>query len=212
VKWRAVVFDRDGTLFDSLAIILDSFNYGAKPFVTRQPTDAEWFAAFGPPEPEVLGAFVPALKKREAFNRFYEYYTAHINNVKLFDGVEAMLHRLKKENVKIALFTGGGLQSTEFCLKRERIFDDFDLLITGDDVRRPKPNPEGIFKAIDAFQVLSGETLVVGDAGADVLAGKHAGAVTVLARWAKFPPPHDLPSQPDYTFSLISDFEAFLFH
>ena len=53
-------------------------------------------------------------------------------------------------------------------------------------------------------------TLVVGDAGADVLAGKEAGTVTVLARWSGQVPPFDLKSEPDHIFYSVREFGKFL--
>lgn len=51
----------------------------------------------------------------------------------------------------------------------------FDATITGDDVSEPKPDPEGIFKAMRALQAVPEETLFVGDSNADIQAGKSAG-------------------------------------
>jgi len=51
---------------------------------------------------------------------------------------------------------------------------------------------------------------VVGDAGADILAGESAGTNTALARWSAGAPPYDLPSRPDYTFYSVPEFQTFL--
>ena len=48
VKYNGIIFDRDGTLFDSLHVILRSFNYGIEPFTAKRPTDEEWFEAVWP--------------------------------------------------------------------------------------------------------------------------------------------------------------------
>ncbi|PWT91916.1 MAG: hypothetical protein C5B54_04425 [Acidobacteria bacterium] len=210
MKYKAIIFDRDGTLFNSLPVILRSFNYGIEPFTSKRPTDAEWFAAFGPDEQEVMGKFIPADKKPEAFKRFFEYYQGHFSEIQLYPHVREMLARVKQAVGKIALFTGGGRTSTEFCLREQKILYYFDVLITGDEVINPKPHPEGILKALQTLSVDAHEAMIVGDAGADILAGKDAGVTTVLARWGGAPP-FDLPSRPDYIFNTVSAFEEFLF-
>jgi phosphoglycolate phosphatase/pyrophosphatase PpaX len=210
--WKAVIFDRDGTLFDSLSVILRAFDYGIEPFTQRKINPDEWFAAFGPHEPEVMGKFIDAKHKDEAYRRFFQYYRDHFKEISLYPGMRTILERLHKDNVKLALFTGAGKETARYCLEKGGILDYFNELITGDSVTRPKPDPEGIYKAMNLMDVQPHETLVVGDAGSDVDAGQSAGASTVLARWGGFIPPHDMPSNPDYTFTSIPEFENFLFH
>lgn len=211
MKWKAIIFDRDGTLFDSLPVILRSFNYGIEPFTSKHPTPEQWFEAFGPAEPEVMGAFIPAENKAAAYDRFFKYYRDHFNEIALFPGMGELLQRIHASGIRIALFTGAGRETAEYCLKQQYVLQYFDELVTGDSVLHPKPDPEGILKAMKALNVSSAETLVVGDAGADVIAGQRAGATSILARWSGFIPPHDLPSIPDYKFSSVPDFEHFLF-
>lgn len=213
MKWQALIFDRDGTLFDSLPVILRAFNYGIAPFVNRKPADAEWFAAFGPPEAEVMASLMPQNtdKKDEAFLRYLEFYQRHLSEIMLFPGIYELLREVKDAGATLALFTGGGRESTRFCMEKERILTLFDRLITGEDVVKHKPHPEGIWKVIQEFHLLPDRTLVVGDAGADMLAGKEAGATTALARWSAYPLPYDLQSESDHVFYSVNTFRNFLF-
>jgi HAD superfamily hydrolase (TIGR01549 family) len=211
MKWKGVIFDRDGTLFDSFPVILSAFNYAIEPFTDQRPSDEQWFAAFGPSEPEVISKFIPVANKREATDRFFRCYKERSADVHLFPGIMDVLKRLKESGCKIGLFTGGGRESTRLVLERSGVAGLFDVLITGDDVVRHKPHPEGITTAISRMNVEAPSTLVVGDAGADMIAGQKAGVKTGLARWAARTPPYDLPSRPDYTFYSVADFERFLF-
>src|SRR5438034_730069 len=134
MKWKAVIFDRDGTLFDSFPVILAAFNRAIEPYTTKRPSDTEWFAAFGPAEPEVIGRFIPSEKKEEAFKRFYTYYNEHLAQIRLFDGMKFVLEMLKQKGAKLAIFTGGGLESTRLVLSEKGIAEYFDDVITGDRV------------------------------------------------------------------------------
>jgi HAD superfamily hydrolase (TIGR01509 family) len=210
-RFRAVIFDRDGTLFDSLDVILRSFNYGIEPFTDRRPANEEWFAAFGPAEPEVMAKFIGDEHRQQAFDRFYEYYQSHFHEIPLFPGIRELLSDLHEAGVGMAVFTGGGMESTRFCLREQKILSFFQELVTGDLVRNPKPDPEGVIRAIQSLRVEPQETLVVGDSGADIAAGHRAGAVTVLARWGRFAAPSDFPVPPDYTFQTVSELRQLLF-
>jgi pyrophosphatase PpaX len=209
MRWRAVLFDRDGTLFDSLPVILRSFNYAVEPFVQKPVLDAEWIAAFGPAEPEVLAKFAGEQHKREAFHRFYHYYQEHFSEISLFPGAREMLQRLAETKAKIGLFTGAGETSTQFCLSKEKILYLFDVLVTGDQVEHPKPHPEGVWKAMNSIGAKPSETVLVGDSDADMEAGRAAGVTTILARWGT--PAFPGNSEPDFAFDSISDLHDFLF-
>lgn len=211
MRCKAVIFDRDGTLFDSLEVILRAFNHSIEPFTDRRPADAEWFAAFGPSEPDVIAVFAGQENKQAAFERFYSYYREHFHEIPLFPGIRPLLERLHGAGIPMAVFTGGGYESTIFCLEQQKILSFFQELVTGDRVQHPKPHPEGVLRAIRNLGVAPADTLVVGDAGADILAGQGAGAVTALARWARLAPPFDLPSRPDYVFRQVAELRHMLF-
>lgn len=211
MRWRALIFDRDGTLFDSLAVILKAFNYAIEPFADRIPSDSEWFAAFGPAEPEVMAHFIPVSRKGEAYSRFMDYYKEHFDGIVLFPEVAGMLAGAKERGAKIGLFTGGGLESTRFCLQQKKLLSLFDILITGDQVVHPKPHPEGILRALVDLNVDASQTLVVGDSAADVEAGSRAGTATALVRWSPYTNGFHAAIQPDYVFSNVVDFRDFIF-
>lgn len=129
----------------------------------------------------------------------------------LFPGIKELLKDIEGEGAVVTLYTGGGRESTRFCMEAQSVLTYFDRVITGDDVLRHKPHPEGILKLMQDFQLSPRKTLVVGDAGADILAGQEAGAVTVLARWSGYALPFDLQSEPDQIFYSVSDFRKFVF-
>jgi HAD superfamily hydrolase (TIGR01509 family) len=200
-------------LFDSLPVILRAFNYGVEPFVTKTPADSQWFAAFGPAEAEVMATMLPkdGDYKQQAFYRYLEYYEKHLSEITVFPGIHDLLRDAHEAGVIQAVFTGGGRESTFFCMTKERILTYFDRVITGDDVELHKPHPEGILKVMQDFRLVPEETLVVGDAGADMLAGRSAGAVTVLSRWSGYPLPFDLESESDHVFHSVPEFRNFVF-
>jgi len=210
MKFQAIIFDRDGTLYDSLDVILRAFSYGVEPFTTKRPTREEWFQAFGPAEPDVLGVFIPADKKLKAFHRFYDYYRRHFPEIHLYPGIRELLIRLKEKSAKLMLFTGGGHVSTYFCLEQSGILHLFDQLICGEDVRHPKPNPEGLLKLIKEQNLNPEQTIIVGDSASDVEAGHAAGISTAWLRWSVNAQASEPKVKPDYICDSVKELEQLL--
>ena len=96
-------------------------------------------------------------------------------------GAEACLSTLRRRGVPIGIITRNSLKSVVSALRQ---FDgiesrDFDVVITR-EAALPKPSPEGVFKAAARMGCLAEELMVIGDFRFDVIAGKRAGARTVL--------------------------------
>jgi HAD superfamily hydrolase (TIGR01509 family) len=211
MKYKAVIFDRDGTLFDSLDVILAAFNYAIEPFTERRPSRHEWFQAFGPAEKDVLTKFLPIEKKQAAFYRFFEYYRRHFESIKLYPGMREILHELKANGANLMLFTGGGNLSTWFCLEQTGILPLFDAVVCGEDIIRHKPDPEGIRKLMTEQKVIPSETIVVGDSASDVEAGKAAGAFTVWLCWSENAQQAAPRVAPDFTCKSVGELRMVLF-
>jgi pyrophosphatase PpaX len=210
MKFKGIVFDRDGTLFDSLDVILRSFDYGIEPFTEKRPSRKEWIAAFGPAELDVLAKFIPIEHKQAAFNRFFEYYRDHFHEIHFYPGMRELLFRLKETGAKLMLFTGGGHVSTHFCLEQTGILHLFDALICGEDVQHPKPNPEGILKLLQEQKINPSEMIVVGDAGSDIEAGKAAGIFTAWLCWSENAKLSQPKVEPDFSCISVRELEEIL--
>jgi HAD superfamily hydrolase (TIGR01509 family) len=211
MKYRAIIFDRDGTLFDSLDVILQAFDHAIEPYAVKRPTKEEWFAAFGPAEKDVIGKYVPLEHKQAAFRRFFEYYRNNFDRIGLYPGMRELLVELKANGAKLMLFTGGGNVSTWFCLEQTGILHLFDEIVCGEDVHHPKPHPEGILKLMKEQGVKPHETVVVGDSGSDMEAGHAAGAVTAWLCWSENAQFSQLNVAPDFTCRSVQELRQSLF-
>ena len=211
MRYQGVIFDRDGTLFDSLDVILRAFDHAVHPYVKTLPTREEWFEAFGPAEMDVIAKFIGPEKKLSAFNRFLDYYRGHFEEVPLYDGMRELLDELKAKGRKLMLFTGGGHVSTWYCLERSGILSLFDAIICGEDVTNPKPHPEGILKLMREQKLKPEQTIVVGDAASDVSAGKAAQTKTAWLCWSENAQYSDPNVQPDFSCRSVQELKEVLF-
>ena len=210
MQFHGLIFDRDGTIYDSLDVILRAFAFGVEPFVSLPPSREQWIAAFGPAEPEVLGKFISSQHKQAAFNRFFQYYRDHFSEIHFYPGIRELLFQLKAEGVKLMLFTGGGRVSTHFCLEQTGILHLFDALICGEDVERPKPNPEGLLRLIREQRLALDSSAVIGDSAADVEAGSGAGLKTFWLKWSENAQSREPKVIPDYVCNSVEELKRIL--
>lgn len=213
-KVRAVVFDFDGTLADTLPHLCRSFRYALAPFVRREPSDAEIVATFGPPERENLRELLrnPAIGKPgaerfldEAEQRYHEHYEGSHDAVRVFPGIVSVLEAIRRAGWPIGVFTGKSQRSATFALRHVGLEGFVDYLLGGDQVSRPKPDPEGLTRLAAVFAVPVQEVLFVGDSPGDILAGRAAEALTAAALWAAFRPEATVAAEPTWVCQTVSD-------
>lgn len=181
---RAAVFDFDGTLVNSLPLVLASIVHALEPFGGRATQDI--FARLGgPPE-----RFLPLLlddprHAPAALARMEEYHRANNHLVTLFDGAAAMLAALRAAGVRTAIWTGRDRASMEVLLRELHLESHFATAVCGDDLPTHKPDPAGLREILRRLGVSAAETVFVGDADVDVLGGEGAAVDTVLIRHAR---------------------------
>lgn len=210
---RVLLLDLDGTIADTLPHIFDSYRYAVAPWVDAAPTDAEVEATFGPAERDCIARMVPEAELDEAEARFFDFYERHHERgVRLVEGmIEAIDHALAL-GWRFGIFTGKGRRSARFTLDALGLLDRVECLVTGDDVARPKPDPEGVMVASKELNIRPNRILLAGDSPADVRAGRAAGAKTAAVLWAAFQPARLRDLDPDFVCETVKDLEAAIDH
>lgn len=212
---RVLVLDLDGTLVDSLPHLFRAFREAVRPFVRREPSDAEIVATFGPAERGCLERLLrnPELARpdslahlEDAHAAFLRLYQAnHTEGVRLFPGMETVLSVAEQWGWQLAVFTGKGCLSALFTLEQLGVLPRLAVVVTSDDVPRHKPAPDGIVAILQHCGVKPSQALVVGDAPADIVAGRSAGCHTAAALWGAFCRTALLAAQPDYILHQPTD-------
>lgn len=171
----AVLFDLDGVLVDSVRVVERAWRRWAR----EQHLGAEEVlaAVHGRRAQDVVGMFAPHLDLAQQVLRITRYEAQDRSGLAVMPGARECVSVASLS--RWAVVTSGG---RELAARRLAAVDlpAPDVLVTGDDVRRGKPDPEPYQHAARALAVPPAECVVVEDAPAGVLAGKRAG-MTVLA-------------------------------
>lgn len=208
---QAILFDFDGTLADTLPLIFRCFREILSDETGRCPTDQDIVAMFGPTEEGMLRRALPESQYAGAVEKLYTLYdTWHPEYVSANVEIEQLLIALKQAAYPLAIVTGKGRRTAEISLRHLGWAKYFDVIVTGDDVQRPKPHPEGLQRALRTLNVPASNALYAGDSEADVAAGRAAGLVTVAVTWLGHPQTVTFSNQPDYLLDDVRNFSDVL--
>ncbi|MDP6967761.1 MAG: phosphoglycolate phosphatase [Gammaproteobacteria bacterium] len=189
---KAVFFDLDGTLIDSLPDIEAAIKQAALAMGLEAPGASQVRAWIGngagvlvervladsihiPPHKDarykaLLDGYMQAYGKLEhAYSRIYP-------------GVEQWLQSLQEQQIKLAVITNKAACFTPSILAHFGILRYFDLVYCGDTFSQKKPHPMPLLKACEAFSVKPEEALMVGDSRNDVVAAQSAGIRSLAVR------------------------------
>lgn len=185
MKYKGIIFDFDGTIADTLPVCFYSFNEIFKRYDQRDLSSEEIMQMFGPSEIGIIRQNLKAAQQIEqAIEDYYSHYDqAHNELVRVDPDMVELLRGLQQDGLKLGIFTGKGRRSFDISMSKLQLAPFFEASITGDDVMKPKPDPEGIDKIIELMSLDKDQVLLVGDSNADIESGNRAGIDTVAISW-----------------------------
>ncbi len=184
---KAVIFDLDGTLLNTLGDLTAAVNHGLAQQGFPLHTEGEVRTFVGDGVKELIARSCPATatdRDREAVLAAYlPYYAAHNADATApYDGVMQLLVALKEKGYRLAVVSNkheAGVRA--LC---HRFFGDYlTLAVGGDGVRPLKPAPDGLQYALSQLEVAPEDAWYVGDSAVDVVTARAAGVRSVAVCW-----------------------------
>jgi pyrophosphatase PpaX len=208
MKIRTILFDLDGTLIDTNELIIQSFLHTLEKYYPGQYKREDVLPFIGPPLYETFHALDPS-RAQEMVDTYRAFNLAnHDALIREFEAVYETIETLHQHGFRLGVVTTKIHQTAVMGLKKTRLAPFFDCVIGLDDVKRPKPDPEPIYKALDLLQSTPDEALMVGDNYHDILAGKNAGTKTAGVAWAIKGREYLEQYEPDFMLEKMSDLLA----
>ena len=181
----ALLFDLDGTLIDSIELIMGSMRHAFDGFSGVIPTDEQWRALIGRPLLDSFREFVPQAPDVERLiGRYREYQLVHHDRlVRPYDGVVAAIRGFAAAGHPMALVTSKADWLATRALVHVGLADAIPVVVGCDTTTRHKPHPEPVERALALLRVSAADAMFVGDSPHDVHAGRAAGVYTVGVTW-----------------------------
>ena len=195
----AVLFDLDGTLIDSIGLLLACMQYSFEGR-THAPTEAEWIAGIGTPLAKQLEPFATSPEDVGVLVARYRSFQhdAHDRMTTTFDGVTETLETLHANGHPMALVTSKGNSMMLKSMRFTNIERFMSSMIGSDSCEIHKPDPFPVHMALRELGYEPHEAVFVGDSPHDVAAGNAAGVTTIAALWGPFTREMLEPSRPTY--------------
>ena len=208
-EFKGIIFDIDGTLTSTNNLIFASFNFIANKYLGKTLSDEEIVKLFGPTEDVILKEFCGD-NYEKAREEYYKFYSDNHFMADIYPGMKEILNDLKSHGVLLSIFTGKGREATTITLKKLDIYDYFDLIITGDEVKEHKPSPEGIQIFLKKYNLNKNEVIMIGDSPSDIKAAHSAGIKVVSVLWDSLAKHHVLKMDSHYVFYTVDELKNFL--
>jgi pyrophosphatase PpaX len=205
-RFRFVIFDMDGTLVDTFTLILASYGYAVAGCLPKELNAPDVPSLSGYTLKDALAKSVPSDQIELASDRYHDYFARRFaRRNRTYPGIRKLLVSLHQARVMLSVFTGASRRSAQIALQLSGLGLFFHSIVTADDVRRPKPDPEGLHKAMDLLAATDDQTIYVGDDPNDIVASRRAGINAAAALWGSRKRDQLETLRPDFLFNDPSD-------
>jgi pyrophosphatase PpaX len=188
VRYPTVLFDLDGTLVDSGAIILASFKHAARTVLARDVEEEQIAALVGGSNLHDQMRVLSPAHVDELVRVYREHNRPLHDELQAFEGVEELMETLSGQSRKLGIVTAKGRQTVDLAFAVLSLERYFDAVVTADMTDRHKPDPAPVLKALELLESEPADAAFVGDSPYDIAAGKAAGVFTVAVSWGKIHP------------------------
>ncbi len=180
---RAVVFDLDGTLLDSMPVVLACYRRTILELGGPACSSDEILGAFSiGPAAEMLASLIGRPVGEEAVKRYQALLAAEASRVIPYPGIADLLRSLP-DTLPLGVFSAADTAAATLLLDATELLKFFGAVVGAESVPRSKPAPDGLVLTCELLGVAPGETAYIGDGPADIEVARRCGALALAASW-----------------------------
>ena len=186
MRYATVLFDLDGTLIDSAAIILASMRHATKTVLGREIPDEQLLAGVGSGLRYEMHAFDPE-RVEELVHAYREHNEPLHADLQPCPGILDVLPVLHSEGRRLGVVTAKRRLTVQLAFDTlPELEQYFDVVIGAEDTERHKPHPEPVLAALERLGADAGDAAYIGDSPFDVQSAKSAGVGAIAVTWGGF--------------------------
>lgn len=207
---RAVLFDLDGTLIDTIELILSSFRFSTASVLGEALPDDVLLRDVGTPLVKQMASISP--EHAEELVRVYRAHNAihHDTMAAEYPGTAAALRAIRDAGYPVGVVTSKFAVGARRGIRLFNLERHIDVIVGADDVEIHKPDPYPLRRGAELLGMELAECAYVGDSPHDMAAAVAGGAVSVAALWGPFPRQDVLAHGPDYALESITELPGIL--
>ncbi|HQX88388.1 MAG TPA: HAD-IA family hydrolase [Ornithinibacter sp.] len=209
-RFHTVLFDLDGTLADTIPLIVASYQHAFRTVLGEEIDEARARAWIGRP-------LLPALLEESPEHghsldlTYREWNLANTARlIQRYDGVPEMLEALASAGVRMAVATSKRRQTARLALEGVGIDHLIEVAAALEDTTRHKPEPDPLLHAAASLGSQPCDCVYVGDATVDVLAARAAGMAAIAVSWGAADREALAATGPDALVDTVADLTAYL--
>ncbi len=183
MRYPVVLFDLDGTLVDSAAVILGSFHHATETVLRRRFPDERILAQVGGSNLATQMALLDEEHVDELVRVYREHNEPRQAELACFPGMVEVLAQLQREGRRLGVVSAKQSPTVWRAFESAGIGTFFDVVVGCDDTDRHKPDPEPVLKALELLEARPEEAAYIGDSPFDVAAARAAGVYSVAVGW-----------------------------
>jgi len=204
-RWPVVVFDLDGTLVDTIGLIVASYQHTFTTVLGAAQDEVRIRGWIGQP---LIRAFEEVSPKHadELYANYLEWN--HANTVRLirrYPGVDAILATLVAAGVEVAVATSKLGAPARTALRLAGLQQHVGVLVTIEDTDRHKPDPQPLLHALQQVGASPEQAVYVGDAVVDIAAARNAGMAAIGVTWGAGAREAVLEARPDVVADTVEE-------
>jgi pyrophosphatase PpaX len=185
VRYPVVLFDLDGTVVDTGAIILASMHHAAVTVLGRDYPDAELLAAVGGPGLEAQMHALDPGRVDELVRVYREHNEPLHETIGLCAGMDVVLEELKDRGHRLGIVTAKRRRTVDLAFARVPVEHLFDVVVAGDETEQSKPHPAPLLLALERLDASRDEAAYVGDSPFDMQAARAGGLRAIGVSWGR---------------------------